>query len=109
MKKKENYFKESYEELKNVTWPKKDEVNRSVWIVLAFILVFGVGFSFLDTGFTMAYNAYTAATAKFRVGSGSTLNTGATLPTASVPPVSAGDLKITDQNGKPVNVKVDTK
>ncbi len=109
MKKKENYLKASFEELKNVTWPKKEEVNRSVWVVLAFIVVFGVGFSFLDTGFTMAYNAYTGATAQFRVGTGSTLNSGATLPASSVPPVSSGDLKITDDKGNPVNVKVDTK
>lgn len=49
-KKAVNFLKESWEELKKVTWPTKDEsINTSI-IVIGFIIVTALFLSFVDYG-----------------------------------------------------------
>lgn len=45
-----NYVKESVGELKKVSWPKKDEIVSSTWIVIIFIIVFAIVLGLIDFG-----------------------------------------------------------
>lgn len=45
-----NYIKESVGELKKVSWPKKDEVVSSTWIVILFIIIFAIILGLIDFG-----------------------------------------------------------
>jgi preprotein translocase subunit SecE len=42
--------KESVGELKKVSWPKKDEIISSTWIVIIFIIVFAIVLGLIDFG-----------------------------------------------------------
>ncbi len=43
-----NFFKESYQELKKVTWPTKDHALNSAIITVAFIVTFSLVLAFID-------------------------------------------------------------
>jgi preprotein translocase subunit SecE len=45
-----NYIKESVGELKKVSWPKKDEIVSSTWVVIVFIILFSVILGLIDFG-----------------------------------------------------------
>ncbi len=44
------YFKESWGELKKVSWPKKDEVIHYTWIVIISTIVFAIVLGLVDIG-----------------------------------------------------------
>jgi preprotein translocase subunit SecE len=44
------YFKESWGELKKVSWPKKDEVVHYTWIVIISTIVFAIVLGLVDIG-----------------------------------------------------------
>ena len=48
MKKLINFFKESFDELKKVTWPNKDQAVSSAMMVIAFLVGFSLFLSILD-------------------------------------------------------------
>ena len=50
MGKLKNYIKESAGELKKVSWPKKDEIVTSTWIVIVFIIVISLVLGLIDFG-----------------------------------------------------------
>mgnify|MGYP002351524574 CR=1 FL=1 len=45
-----NYVKESVGELKKVSWPKKDEIVSSTWVVIVFIILFSIILGLIDFG-----------------------------------------------------------
>lgn len=45
-----NFFKESLEELKKVTWPEKDEAINSAVIVILFVVTFAMLLFLIDLG-----------------------------------------------------------
>ncbi len=45
-----NYIKESVGELKKVSWPKKDEIVSSTWVVIVFIILFSLILGLIDFG-----------------------------------------------------------
>lgn len=45
-----NYVKESIGELKKVSWPKKEEVVSSTWVVIVFIIIFSIILGLIDFG-----------------------------------------------------------
>jgi len=99
MKSSKNYFKESYGELKKVTFPGKDELIKASTVVLIFTTIFSLSFVLLDNLFGAGYKAYRDATASFR--------TEAAAPAAEAP-VSAdlGSVTVTDESGNPVDVDI---
>lgn len=50
------YIKGVFEELKRVTWPSFNEVNRYTWTVLITIVLFGIFFGIVDLGFSSVIN-----------------------------------------------------
>jgi preprotein translocase subunit SecE len=43
-----SFFKESYQELKKVTWPSKEQATSSALITIAFIVCFSLALSVVD-------------------------------------------------------------
>ena len=43
-----NYIKESFGELKKISWPKREEIVGSSVVVLVFILILAVGLGVID-------------------------------------------------------------
>jgi len=43
-----NFFKEALYEAKRVSWPKKDDVNKTVILIICSIVFFAVFFSLMD-------------------------------------------------------------
>ncbi len=52
MKKILNFFKESFAELKKVSWPKKDDITGSTVVAIIFILIAAVFLGAIDIGFS---------------------------------------------------------
>lgn len=50
-----NYFQESYEELRKVTWPTRNRAVRLTFIVLGFCLVAALAMGMMDLGFNRGY------------------------------------------------------
>ncbi len=50
MSKIKNYIKESVGELKKVSWPKKEEIVSSTWVVIVFIIIFSIILGLIDFG-----------------------------------------------------------
>jgi preprotein translocase subunit SecE len=50
MKKIARYFKESWNELKKVSWPKRGEVVHYTWVVIISTLVFALVLGLVDIG-----------------------------------------------------------
>ncbi len=50
-----NYFQESYEELKKVTWPTRNQAIRLTFIVIGFCIVFSILVGALDLAFNTGY------------------------------------------------------
>jgi preprotein translocase subunit SecE len=45
-----NYVKESVGELKKVSWPKKDEIVGSTWVVIVFMILMALILGLIDFG-----------------------------------------------------------
>ncbi len=52
-----NYFQESYEELKKVTWPTRNKAIRLTGIVLSFCFATALIIGMLDAGFNLGYRS----------------------------------------------------
>ncbi len=52
-----NYFQESYEELKKVTWPTRNQAMRLTFIVLGFCFSAALLMGVLDFGFNYGYRS----------------------------------------------------
>lgn len=50
------YIKGVFEELRRVTWPSFNEVNRYTWTVLMTVVLFGIFFGIVDLGFSTLIN-----------------------------------------------------
>ena len=50
-----NYFQESYEELRKVTWPTRNQAIRLTFIVIGFCIVFSIFVGILDFAFNAGY------------------------------------------------------
>lgn len=51
-----NYFAESFQELRKVTWPTTDQLIRMTVITLGFSLAFALVIGLIDLGFSTAFN-----------------------------------------------------
>ena len=48
MSKIKNYINEAYGELKKVSWPKKEEIVGSTWIVILFVIILALVLGAID-------------------------------------------------------------
>lgn len=49
------YFQESFEELRKVTWPTRNQAIRLTFIVIGFCVIFAIFIGVLDFGFNFGY------------------------------------------------------
>ncbi|NBW29154.1 preprotein translocase subunit SecE [bacterium] len=50
-----SYFRNSFKELKQVTWPSVSNGIKLTWAVIVFAIVFGLSISVLDWGLTKVF------------------------------------------------------
>lgn len=85
------YFQDSFEELKKVTWPTRNQAIKLTFIVIGFCLVFSVFVGALDEVFNYGYIQLVAYSQKVAPQPASTTNT-TTAPVATGEPTSSVDL-----------------
>lgn len=86
-----NYFQESFQELKKVTWPTRNQAIRLTFIVIGFCIVFTAFVGILDIGFNQGYRQLVNYAEKV-------------APPAVVAP-SAGVTGVGATSGQPVQVE----
>ena len=50
-----SYFRESYHELQQVTWPKQEELLRMTIITVVFVIITALILAMVDYGFSQGY------------------------------------------------------
>ena len=102
-----NYFQESYEELKKVTWPTRNQAIKLTFIVIGFCIVLSLFVGVLDFGFNLGYRSLVDFSTK--VAPPSTTTNPLTSPVATGEPTSKVDLskiKIEPTSSAPNEVKL---
>lgn len=51
-----SYFKNELQEMKKVTWPNLQEVNRYTWTVIFMVIAFSIFFAVVDFGLSNLLN-----------------------------------------------------
>lgn len=92
-----NYFKDSFEELKKVTWPSKSQTVKLSIITLIFTVISTLVITGFDFGFNKAYKGLLS------LKNGST----STAPVTELPEIDLGSaIQATDADGNPVNIDI---
>jgi preprotein translocase SecE subunit len=103
-----NYFKDSFSELNKVTWPTKNQAVRLTFIVLGFIFASALALGFFDFIFNFGYKYLIQLSPAKPI-----IQQDASVPADTALPIGGDNsgLKITDQNGNPIDtnsIKFDT-
>lgn len=85
-----NYFQESFEELKKVTWPTRNQAIKLTFIVIGFCIAFSLIVGVLDFAFNTGYRSLVNLSEK--INPPTTTTTPTTNQVASGEPTSAVDL-----------------
>ena len=86
-----NYFQESYQELKKVTWPTRNQAIRLTMIVIGFCIVVAMVLGILDFGFNFGYRSLVNYADKVAPRT----NIPATSSTTRTPPVQVQNIETT--------------
>jgi preprotein translocase subunit SecE len=103
-----NYFQESYEELKKVTWPTRNQAIKLTFIVIGFCIVLSFLVGVLDFAFNEGYRSLVDLSQKI---SPPAATNPVTTPVATGEPTSSVDLskiKIAPSPAPVSDVKINT-
>ncbi len=92
-----NYFKDSVEEIKKVTWPTRNRALQITVITIVFTAIATVFLTSIDFGFKKGYDALTDLSPK--------VNPEASEQTAT-PNIDLGAIQATDAEGNPVSLPI---
>lgn len=90
-----NYFKDSIEEIKKVTWPTRNRALQITIITIVFTFISTVFLTFVDFSFKKGYDFLTDISPKVQ-------NDAA----ENAPQVDLGGIEATDSNGNPVTLPI---